>query len=353
MKKSKLIVGIVVAAAIIIVPAVWRNRSEPVEEILPIVDVVRMETASIELQRELVGSVEPADVVYIYPKMGGEVTAVYVKPGDTVEAGQTLCVIDTKLVESADLNLRAAQTALQDARKNLERMSVLYAAGDISSQAMEQVESAATNAQIQYDSAKLNYDNQMEYSYITATIGGIVESFSPQVHENVSSAQQICVISGEGGKVVDFSVPEKIARQLTVGDSVTVEKSGMTYQGVVTEVSTMLSKSTGLVPIKASVSGGELLSTGSTVKLYVTSDRAENVMTLPVDTVYYSGGDAYVYTYEEGTVHQVPVDTGIFDDERIQILSGIDAESQVITTWSSELYEGSAVRVDADTAEAE
>jgi multidrug efflux pump subunit AcrA (membrane-fusion protein) len=76
-------------------------------------------------------------------------------------------------------------------------------------------------------------------------------------------------------------------------------------------------------------------------------------MTLPVDAVYYSAGDAYVYTYDEGTVHSVPVETGVYDAERIEILSGIDAESQVITTWSSELFEGSEVQLseasDADT----
>lgn len=83
---------------------------------------------------------------------------------------------------------------------------------------------------------------------------------------------------------------------------------------------------------------------GATVKLYVTSDKAENTMSLPVDAVYYSGGDAYVYTYDNGTVHQVPVEVGIYDAERIQILSGITMDDQVITTWSSELFEGSVVK---------
>lgn len=66
-------------------------------------------------------------------------------------------------------------------------------------------------------------------------------------------------------------------------------------------------------------------------------------MTIPVDSVYYSGGDAYVYTYDNGTVHQVPVEVGIYDSQLAQILSGISMSDQVITTWSSELYEGSQV----------
>jgi len=40
---------------------------------------------------------------------------------------------------------------------------------------------------------------------------------------------------------------------------------------------------------------------------------------------------------------------GIYDAERIQILSGITMDDQVITTWSSELFEGSVVKT-ADTS---
>ena len=99
---------------------------------------------------------------------------------------------------------------------------------------------------------------------------------------------------------------------------------------------------------------GDALATGSSVQLKITSDKQENVMTLPVDTVYYSGGDAYLYLYEDGTVHQVPVEVGIYDSERVQILSGIDMTDEVITTWSSELYEGSKVqKSQAGSSEAE
>ena len=40
------------------------------------------------LTTDLVGTIEPADIVYIYPKAGGDVTAVNVKAGDVVAAGQ-------------------------------------------------------------------------------------------------------------------------------------------------------------------------------------------------------------------------------------------------------------------------
>ena len=328
MKKKIVVGGIVVAIAAVAAITVPRalKKNAPVEEAaIPVVDVQTPETGTIELFRELVGSVEPSDVVYIYPKMAGEVTEVFVKAGDVVEAGQPICTIDTKQVDAARLSLESATQALQDAQTNLARQQALFQAGDIASAMLEQAQTAAKNAQIQYDSAKLNYDHQMEYANITATISGKVEICDIEVHDNVSQQNLITVIAGEGSKSVSFAVPEKIAKQLKTGDSIYIEKNGSEYTGTINEISSMIDAATGLFQVKASVEDGDALPTGSSVQLKVTSD-------------------AYLYLYEDGTVHQVPVEVGIYDSERVQILSGIDMTDEVITTWSSELYEGSKVQ---------
>lgn len=351
---KKIVVGGIAAVAVVAaftVPRMFHKDVPEEDTVLPVVEVATPENGTIELFRELVGNVEPSDVVYIYPKMAGEVTEVFVKAGDIVEEGQPICTIDTKQVDAARLSLEGAQQALHDAQTNLARQQALFQAGDIASVMLEQAQTAAKNAQIQYDSAKINYDNQMEFSHITANISGKVEICDIEVHDNVSQQNLIAVIAGEGSKSVSFSVPEKIAVQLQAGDTISIVKNGKEYTGTINQISTMIDAATGLFKVKASVEDGDALATGSAVQLKVTSEKQENVMTLPVDTVYYSGGDAYLYLYEEGKVHQVPVEVGIYDSEKVQILSGIDMDDEVITTWSSELYEGSPVQ--KATAEAQ
>ena len=349
MKKGWIVLGVLVlaVAAVIVGPKVLRPKVAEVEISLPVVEVTTPQTGSIELYRELTGTVEPSDVVYINPKMAGEVTAVHIKVGDMVQAGQILCEIDTKQVDSAKLTLDGAAIALSDARTNLSRMEVLYSAGDISAQAIEQYRTSVKTAQISYDGAKLAYDTQLEYSTITAPISGKVENVNMEVFDTVSQQNQICVISGEGSRVVSFSVPEKIVNKLSANDSIVIEKSGSEYEGMITEVNSMIDAATGLFKIKATVKEGDALATGSIVKLSVISDHAENVMTLPVDTVYYSGGDAFLYVYDNGVVRQVPITVGIFDAETAEILDGVTMADQIITTWSSELFEGSQVELSA------
>lgn len=345
MKKKVVIAGVVVAAiAVVAGLSLTRGKQTEEETLIPVVNVENPQTGSIELYRSLVGKVEPSDVVYIYPKAAGEITDVFVKAGDMVQEGQPICKIDTKQVEAARLQMESAQQAMNDANTNLNRQQALFAAGDIASVAFEQAQTQAKNAQISYDSAKLNYDYQVEFANVTAPISGKVETCNIEVHDNVASQVLLAVISGAGSKSITFSVPEKVVTELHVGDPISVDKNGTDYQGTINEVSSMIDDSTGLFKVKASVDNGDALPTGSTTKLSVISDRADNVLTIPVDAVYYSGGDAYVYTYDNGTVHYVPVEIGLYDSEKAQVLSGINASDEIITTWSSELYEGSQVQ---------
>lgn len=92
---------------------------------------------------------------------------------------------------------------------------------------------------------------------------------------------------------------------------------------------------------------------GSTVKITLVTERAENVMLVPVDAIYYSGGKGYVYLYEDGKAKMASVEVGLYDSENAQILSGIKADDMVVSTWSSNLYEGADIRLKSDAEAAD
>lgn len=345
--KKKVIAGAVVvlvlAAAILPRFMTKKQFAQPVS--LPVLEAETPVVGTIELTTGLIGTIEPADVVYIYPKAAGEVTAVNVKAGDIVAEGQLLCTIDTKQVSSAKSNMDSAALSLREAEDELSRQQILYAGGGISDQAIEQYRTSVEKARLQYNTAKDTYETQVEYSSITAPIGGLVEICDMEVYDQVSQSNLICVISGQGNRVVSFSATERVRDYLHEGDRMVVEKDGTQYVGTIFEVSTMADTSTGLFKVKASLAGEARLSTGSNVKLYVTSEKTTNAMTIPVDAVYYDGGKAYVYTYDDGTIHKAEVEVGIYDSERIEVLSGLTGADQVVTTWSSELYEGAQAKI--------
>ena len=304
------------------------------------------ETGSIYLTTELTGTVEPDDVVHVYAKASGDITAVNVKAGDTVTKGQVLFTIDTEQVANAKNSVDSAQVNLQKAQSDLARMQILYDGGDLSEQEYEQYTNAVKTAQLQYNSAKTSYDQQVSYSSVTAPISGKVESCSAEVYDRASTNGELCVISGEGEKKVTFYVTQRMLENLAVGDSLTVEKSGNAYNAVIDEVNTMVDDSTGMFKVEAQLADTDNnAATGSTVKLTVTTGKAENVMTIPVDAVYYSGGKAYVYLYEDGKAKKASIEVGINDDDYVEVTGGLSADDLVVSTWSNNLYEGADIQL--------
>lgn len=299
----------------------------------------------IRITTDLTGTLESSEEVSIYAKASGDVTSVHVQAGEWVTVGQILFEIDTEQVETAKNTMDSAEISMSEAKNNLNRQQILYDNGDLSERDYEQCVNQAKTAELQYESAKLAYEKQLEYSSITSPITGRVESCSADLYDRVSPNQQLCVITGEGNKKISFYATQRMLEQVSVGDELTIKKNGKEYSAEVTEINTMVDSQTGLFEVEAQMEDTEEVAVGSTVKLSLVTQKAENVMLIPLDAVYYSGGDSFVYLYEDGIVRIAPVTVGLEDSEYAEIQSGLKGEEQVIVTWTSNLYEGAKVKL--------
>lgn len=205
-----------------------------------------------------------------------------------------------------------------------------------------QSKAGITQAQAAVDAAKL----QLDYANVTAPVSGIITSKGVTKNNMTSTGSVAYTIMSDGSKFVVFYVSEDIMRELQVGQSITVEKNNEELEAVITENPQVADANTGLFMVKARVNGNEDLVSGIKVKLNMTTKHADNVITLPIDAVYHESEKSFVYTYVNGRANKVYVETGLYDDEKIEIISGITTDDQVITTWSSQLRNGSEVKVE-------
>ena len=339
------VVAVAAAVVVLVLPRFRKQERFAAPVSLPVVETELPVTGDIRLTTSVIGKVEPSDVVYIYPKAAGDITSVNIKAGEVVTEGDVICTIDTRQVESSKNSLESARVNLSHAREELARQQIVYSGGGISDQAFAQYKNSVESAEIQYRQAELAYKTQLENAEIKSPITGVVELCNVETYDTVGQNTQICVISGQGNRVVSFSTTERIRNYMQEGDPLDVEKDGNTYSGVVNEISTMAEESTGLYKVKAGLTGNTSLPTGSRVKLIITSQKADHVMTIPVDAVYYENSEPYVYVYNEGTVARKDIKTGIFDSTRMEVKSGLTAKDQVVKSWSSELYDGAKVRL--------
>ena len=56
--------------------------------------------------------------------------------------------------------------------------------------------------------------------------------------------------------------------------------------------------------------------------------------------IQYDGDGAYVYCGVDGRAKKVFIETGIFDEECIEVISGLSLGDIVVTSWSPKLTDG-------------
>ena len=374
--------AIIILSVIIVLLAAKRIlfSKEKIEiDPLSTVSVAYAEKEDVSVDTSLIGTVMPADVYYVTPKVSGEITEIFVSVGDTVNEGDLICKIDnSKAVDAAGIQVDQAKVQLQTssdavsvAKANLDRMSALLKTGDISEQSYEQTKNAYDQAAAAYEAAKLQkegaelqYNTQAEYSEVTAPAAGTVESTDMSINGLASAGSQVCVISSEGENKIRFNVTDRLLASFEPGTPISVRKQGSVYAANVTSVSTLPDSGTGLYKIEAAFSKHSDIPNGSSVKLEFTEEEHKGVLAVDTDIIAYEGGKTYVYTLsyndekaktaEEstiaegnraGTVHKTEVETGLSNSDVTEIISGIDENSLLITTWTSQLFDGAQVQV--------
>ena len=374
-----LLIIILIILAVLVIKRLFFSADKIEINPLSTVSVGHAQKSDVSVETSLIGTVQPGDVYYVIPKVSGELTEIFVNVGDTVNEGDPICTIDNSKsvdaakiqLDSAVVQLKTTEEALNLAKTNLDRMNALYQTGDISKQSLEQTQNACDQAQAAFDAAKLQkdaaelqYDTQVEFSTVTAPVNGTVESTNMSINGLVSSAAQVCVISSQGENKVVFNVTDRLLTAFKPGTAITVTKHGEEYDARVTSVSNLPGAATGLYQIEAAFLKPNAIANGSSVKLTFVSEERKSVLTVDTDDISYDGGLTYVYSLsyndenEElaegstigegnraGTVHKTEVETGLADNEKTEILSGIDENSLLITSWSSQLYEGAQVQV--------
>ena len=361
-KQVKIAIGavIVLGFAGLVATRMMKPQEEMQTKGLPAVTLTTATEGNIEQTTALMGTVQPSDTYYITPKVAGELVEIYVQNGQSVEEGAPIAKIDNqKQIDAAKSQMEAANASVQAASQQaataqdaVNRMTPLYESGDISVQSYNQTANSAKAAASQVDaakaqaaSAKLNYETQVEFATVTAPAAGVVQNQNMTLHGMVSQSSQLCVITGTGAKVVKFNVTEDVLQNLTLGQTVTVEKNGSSYSGTVTKLTKLVDPQSGLFPVEATLSGADALSDGSSTKLSLVAAKADHALLVPVDAVYYSGGNPYVYTYENGLVKRVFITTGISDDQYYEVTDGLDGTEQIVDSWTDDIYDGAEVRI--------
>lgn len=214
--------------------------------------------------------------------------------------------------------------------------------------AMAQAEESLESAQSKVDSTKESYDNYT----ITAPISGQVITKSVKEGDTISrnsgsSDTTLAVIYDLSQLTFEMSVDELDVRSVQVGQKVSVTADaleGQTFTGTVTNVSLESVQSNGVTNYPVTVTldeTGDLLP-GMNVDGVILLDQTEDALMIPIDSLM-RGNRVYVKddTVKEaaGSVpagfRAVEVETGLTNDDYVEIVSGLSEGEEVYVNESS------------------
>jgi RND family efflux transporter MFP subunit len=333
----------------------------------PEVTVAEVQVWQDDKTRALPGVVRPGKRAVISTRMSGTLKTVYVEPGDRVATGQPLASVDSREVESAinaaRANVSAAETALEQAQRENERLQRLYEEDLIARVKMEKAgvrveefRAHLKTAQAELQSQKTNLD----YTRLTAPFEGIVAETLIDAGSFVGPGQALMVLEARDSLRIDVPVSSQVAASLEPGQRVSViaGQEAQILTARLISIIPALDEATGQRLRLALERDASELSPGQVVTVLVPQSdslsaiRTNDWVALPKSALIRRGQLTGALVLEgrddETTVHLKWIKTAnppVNDTDMIPVTEGLSPGDHVVLAPSSNLRDGQKVTI--------
>ena len=248
------------------------------------------------------------------------------------------------------------------ARQTLEE--VLYLTGDIKGRAEVDVypkvpgkllkKVKPEEAYVKKDEVVLLVDRDetaMEYANaeVKSPISGIITRYYTDIGGTVAPQAPIFNVADMDEVKVVVNVIEKDITKIKHGQQASLYVDAYPdkkFTGRVDTINQALDRVTRTAEVRIFVENpGHLLKPGMFAKVGVLINTRENVVVVPVDSVLGGYDNRYVFIVQDDRALLKPVETGISDEEVIEIVKGIKENEAVVIAGQSKLKDNAEVRV--------
>ena len=355
MKRGK-IIGIGALAAVLVAGGVyWYMESSAAEKTAQAVETVAVQRMDIKSTVEATGTIRPVDSVEVSSKITARINSVLVKENDVVTAGQVVATLDGKDYEA---KRDQAQYRVTNTRAKYNRMSYLESIGAKSKSDLE-------DAEYNYDTAQSTLEeanSDANETIITAPISGVVVgepktagTMAVQGSDNPTVIMRIADLSK---KQIKAKVDETDIGNIRIGQEATFTVDAFTDKKFTARVSkisqTDVTNSWDTSSSASSSSSGtsviyyyvtldvddpeNLLLPAMTARVVINTADRNDALVVPLSTLKTDAAGSYVLVLQEdGTQETRYVETGIYSDEYVEILSGLSEGELVVSTYTAKV----------------
>lgn len=277
---------------------------------------------------EVPGSLLPYEETQIRSEVGGRIVQLNIKEGTTIPAG-------TLLVKLFDQDLQAQlkkiQVQLQIREKTAERNAELLKINGISQQDYDLAVLDVDNLKADIESIKI----AISKTEIRAPYAGRLGLRNVSLGTYISPAEIVTTIRQVDQLKLEFSIPEKYAKDINPGYKVRFKVDGgeQTHAATVIATENSVDQNTRTLKVRAVVTKTHKeLVPGVFAKVNLQLGRDEGAIMIPTQALIPSARNKQVILLRNDSVKFAVVETGIRDSAYVQILSGVLPGDTVITT---------------------
>ena len=299
-----------------------------------------------------IGSLASVHQVTVTPEVGGRVTEIDFESGAEVKAGDKIIQINDAPDRGDLANFQAQQ---RWATVSLQRAQVMashqYGPQTDVDSATNQLGQA--NAMIQKTQAVIAQKD------IRAPFSGKLGVRQVDLGQYLTPGAPVVTLTDLTTLYVNFTLPSQRSSEIKVGQKVDVTADafpGRKFTATITTIEPQISASTRTIKVQATMpNSDEALLPGMFVNAAVVLPDDAPVVVLPETAVDYTlYGDSVYVIRADGTAadgkplmkaFRTPVKTGLRWDDKVAVLSGLNAGDQVIAAGQIKVQDGSAVAV--------
>jgi len=303
------------------------------------VEVYTVVPEAFEVQVPATGTLLARESVEIVSELGRRLVKVRAEEGRSVRAGDVLFELDSADLR-AELNKAAVQARL--ARVTLERTEKLASEGLANQQELDLARGRTDELSAERELLQVTLDKTLIRAPFSGRLGLRRVSEGAWLSPNLV----LSTLQDTSSLKLDFTLPERYASAVSQGSAFRfrVEGKGESFTGKITALEPLVDVATRSLRVRGRVEGNAGLMPGSAASIELPL-RVERALLVPSIALIPGVDGRRVYLADHGVVRSVLVEVGIRAGDRAQLLSGIAAGDQVITSNLLRLREGAPVTV--------
>lgn len=314
----------------------------------PIIETVPARYMSMKSVVSATGTIKPLESVEVSSKITARVKQVLVKENDHVTAGQTVALLDGKDYET---QREQAEFTLNNAKVKYERTSYLYNIGAKSKEELDDAQYNYDTAESKLTEAESNLSETVIVSPMDGVVIGEPVTDGTMAVQGNSNPTVIMRIADLSQKQITAKVDETDIGNVRVGQKATFTVdayNGKTFTATVSKISqTDLDNSWNTSSTSGSSSSSSaaviyysvtldvddpegLLMPSMTARVEIETANKDNALAVPLSALKTDSNGSYVVIVKkDGTTENRYVETGIYSDDNVEIVSGLSEGEQV------------------------